>query len=762
MKNYKIGKYTLTQKQNSVALVRELVPTKVPTNHIFILDCSGSMYGTIDQIREDLKKKFVTLLGDDDTVSIIWFSSTGQCGSIFEFEKVNTLSELKKVEAALDRWLRTMGATGFIDPLKLCEKLVTRSQKEFPNNSISVLFLSDGYDNCCNRADIVKQTEKVGKLVHSLAVVEYGHYADRNLLANMAESAGGSLVFSENFRNYEPIMQNYFNRKVMAEKKMVVDVGEMPLGGFAFALKDGEILAYGVDDGKISVPESVENVWFLTEKQGTNYVSVERDSVAESAIYAAMSLYSMRMNSDVVFSLLKTSEDVSLINQFSSCFGKQKYADFQGRAKLLAFDPSLRYSEGKDANAMPDDDAYTIIGLLGDLIESNANLLLDHKDFEYSRIGIAKVSADTNLTSEEQTEYDSLIAGLQHEKNAEKIKASTERISELLAKKKEPLSFVAEDVEDGYSISSLTFNEDRPNISVLVKKYGTIDLSSRLPKEFTGSKVGSVPKKFPSFVYRNYTIVKDGIINLKKLPVKIENDSLEILKKVPHTVEGNGKYVLDISKLPVVNRSMVKSVSVQELAEKEYELAKLKSEQKVYKYFLDQSGFEKKSEAYAALYGEAAATWLKEQGITEYNGFSPKVVSVESTDVYMAKELRTLIKGFSTLPKVSDAETKLTEGKKVTPLISLMKNSIEASKNIMKLHENNLAAAQTALHTEFLNTQKRVRKNMIEMAKIKFSVIVGQVWFKEFKSIDENSWDFVTPEGSLNIKVDMKEVETKI
>src|SRR5690606_21479341 len=84
-------------------------PEPQPTNHIVIIDCSGSMYGDLPKIREQLKAKLPTLLGEKDTVSIVWFSSRGEFGTLVKGEPVATLADLNDVNKAIDRWLRPVG-----------------------------------------------------------------------------------------------------------------------------------------------------------------------------------------------------------------------------------------------------------------------------------------------------------------------------------------------------------------------------------------------------------------------------------------------------------------------------------------------------------------------------------------------------------------------------------------------------------------------------------------------------------------------------
>jgi hypothetical protein len=72
--------------------------------------------------------------------------------------------------------------------------------------------------------------------------------------------------------------------------------------------------------------------------------------------------------------------------------------------------------------------------------------------------------------------------------------------------------------------------------------------------------------------------------------------------------------------------------------------------------------------------------------------------------------------------------------------------------------ENELGEAKGEAAVKLLEQKAKaqtdeVRKQMFNIAQIKFSVIVGQVWFTEFKSLEENS---------LKIKVDGNEVECTV
>ena len=150
-------------------------PVEVPTNHFVVIDCSWSMSYDLPQIREQLKKKLPKLLKETDTLSIIWFASKGQFGTLLEAEPVATLSDLQDVERAIDRWLKPVGLTGFKEPMEEAGKVVERVSKKHPGSASSLFFMSDGCDNQWSRPDILKATEKAAGGLNSATFVEYGY-----------------------------------------------------------------------------------------------------------------------------------------------------------------------------------------------------------------------------------------------------------------------------------------------------------------------------------------------------------------------------------------------------------------------------------------------------------------------------------------------------------------------------------------------------------------------------------------------------------
>ena len=107
--------YLVSQKVNSNVTVE--VAKK--TNHIFVVDVSGSMSGDLPLIRTQLKNKLSNLMKEGDTISIVWFSGNRDAGILKEEVEVKSLKTLSDLHDAIDKWLRPVGLTAFQKPLDM-------------------------------------------------------------------------------------------------------------------------------------------------------------------------------------------------------------------------------------------------------------------------------------------------------------------------------------------------------------------------------------------------------------------------------------------------------------------------------------------------------------------------------------------------------------------------------------------------------------------------------------------------------------------
>lgn len=775
MPTKKSPSYTVSHEvAPSLFLVHQTIDTKTPTkavetptNHIAVIDCSGSMAYDLPKLREQLKKKLPKLLREGDTLSVIWFSGRGEFGALLEAEAVASLKDLNDVNKAVDRWLKPNGLTGFKEPLLEVEQLVGRVAKKNAH-PFALFFMSDGCDNQWNRGDILKTVEQVAGKLASATFVEYGYYADRPLLSAMAEKAGGVHIHADAFDKYEVTFEAAMQKRPLGGKRVEVAIQGDTIGGFAYTLTDGEITTYDASTGKVAVAEDTSEIYYLAPAVVGEIADLraiaERDATSDgdprdlAPAYAALSLFATRMKPEVVFPILKGLGDVTFIHQFAQCFGKQKYSEFMEATKSAAHDPTKRFVNGRNSKLVPPDDAFTVLDLLQLLeVDDEAHILLDHPAFKYSRVSRGRVDADENLTADEALAVEVVRNQMAGEKSAKKLKELQSEIDKILANKQDALRFEPDPAPRGFKILGLTPNESSPNISVLVKKTGTVDLSGRPD----AAKLG-LPTKFPTHIFRNYAVIAHGLVNMEKLVVHASKATLATLVK--HGVEleqyvDGGPTVINLKPLPIINRKMVKAVSAKTAIELEYALLKARAAQKVYKHKLAERFPAPPSVTMAAKYSVDAATWLKEQGITD-GGFAPKLIQAASTDFILGKELDIKLKGCSKLDSVNAVTKKIAEKKKLNIPDTLMTRVMDQvdeflTTNPAKLHEKWLDGhAKTAV--------AETRGLIYQSAASKFGVIVGQTWYSEFKSLDENTLTVKIDGHEIVGTCELREIEIKI
>lgn len=751
-----------------------------PTHHVIVLDVSGSMYSDLPLIREQLKSRLPTLLGEDDTITIIWFSGRGECGILFEAVKP-TLKDLADINRAIDRWLRPVGLTGFKEPLMLVQEVAARLVAKYKAPRISLFFMSDGCDNVWRRDEILTVMSHVGAVIAASTMVMYGYYADQPFLTKMAEKSGGCVILAQDFKGYEPTFEAAMKRRAPAAKKTTVKVAGDPIGGFVFALDGAEVLTFEVDSGKATVPAHVTDVFYMTPQPAgsvrnlTNLIASSVPTVNDSpgltgvlsAAYASASLYAQRISPKIVWALLRVLGDVRLIEEFAMCFGKQRYGEFVATTKAAAFGDG-RFVRGYDPKRAPKEDAFTVLDLFDLLSRNEGCCILTASDaFQYTRIGRKAVDKGLMLTVTEgkaAAELADEIKALCEAREVAPMLVALDKLDAILRNRKRGLKFASDTVaaEKGYH-PDLVWNETMPNLSFRVYIPGFVNLAEiEMPDDVRAKLPGIIP----TFMFRTYTVVKDGLVHLEWLPVVVPRDVFDTLVAVgvvdpnvePWTeVDGGMRGVLDMRKVPVINQKMVNEVSARSMAEKAWKLLTLKAEAKVWKHYTP----ERESKGFATVYGAAAATWLDDNGITDHSGFKIETTAAPPAppvDFDIGRALDVKIPGYSSLPSVKevrermeamaavtsgkDAPAKKGKAKEVTPAGKLMVPALCEVDALMASPFYAKAANKDAFLAQWVGdkakaTVAETRKLQTEIAKLRFTTLVGGTWF--FPTFEEKS-----------------------
>lgn len=718
-------------------------PVEASVNHVFAVDVSGSMYDALPKMRKYIKNKLSLIIKPNDTVSIIYFSSKSQCGVVFEGEKINSLTDLTNLHGAVDRWLQTIALTGFVEPLQ--EAMNVAMRLGVNGNINSFIFMTDGYDNQWSKAEIIQKAKKLPEYFDSISFLEYGWYCNRTLLAEMAEVSGGAHIFSEDYQGYEPIMEKLFQGKTVKRKPVKID------RDFTFYLENNEVIIVEARDGVALIPEDIETVYLMDE--GEDYKK-SISSMTDEEKYIALYITVHKMKTDMTWELLKSLGDVRLIKLFSNCFSKQEYTNMKEAVKGCIFNEAERFKEGVNHNLVPQEDAYTVLAALQDLMSGENFLQTGHEEFSYNRIG-----ASTTQKGLHEEQVKELKEKIQNTTDVQEIK----RLGQELAN----ISLWSPKFEEtpsskGEPILNLVLNESRPNISLQITKHGVVEIPDEQVKQY------QLPKKVPTHIYRNYTIIKDGILNMKVLPVTLDEKTFAVLKEqgmVEGVYQAEHVYLLDLSKLPLINRKMVKKVSANTFFNQHLKLQQLKAKQKVFKFYMDEVA-PKTQVKLAGLYGEEAAKWLESIGLKDY-GFSPKVTTEKSGDFYYSKELNIKISGLSSLPSVKAVNDKLTKGSKLNLADQVMVEALQeyrefVDSTMVKNSPVKDELIKTWLEAETKQVIKQVRQLQYELNKNLYAIIVGQTWFEEFKSLDDNELSIHYKDNEVKVQAVIEEKEIAI
>ena len=674
-------------KKLTIASDSPAIDAVKPVDRHFQIDCSGSMYGELGRIAKSLKNKIPQLTNVGDTVTISWFSGRNQAGILLDTLEINSQADFVAMNGLIDKWLKTVGLTGFVDPLRIATEWGTKLNDS--NRSKYLVFMTDGYDNQWSESQIIEQLIKLSLVVDTITFVEYGWYANRQLLAKMAEEIGGHHVFAESFDQFDSIIEKSLSKVVKGGKKKIVEVPELTKFGAVYSFdEDGQITSYVVQEGKVSVPESVTELEYFDQNE-----VIELDD--ETSAYKGIYFLAQRLLSNEVLQLLGKLGDKALIDQFNNCFTKQDYSDFVDAVLACIVDPSKRYATGKDTNYLPKDDCFTVVDLLEILNgDENAKFYPYHEAFKYERIGVKQ----------------------------EQVTAEGQHVTK----------FTPEKV--GYSIDDLVYNENRPNINLRVKIKGTVNL----PKNGFG-----IPEEFPTSIYRNYTIVKDGIkhTSCKNLPFSMSEYAFDTLQAngllQGETWEDGKVYVINAN-IPVVNRKMTVDIFAEEFFKNVAKLIHLKSSQKVLntKY---KAKFQKSYASISDAYGADGEAWLKTFGI-DGQGYNPKTEKGEVQDTYVARFFSVKVAGCSSIPTINDKlEAKLASGK-ATLAESLCKDTLDEYNGLSDLLTEGYARQLKEWFESRIRTNKlKIAEVSKEIIKAKFAIIAGKSWFAEFANMDENS-----------------------
>lgn len=192
------GKSAHLNAHIAVLTIEAPTPATPKTNHtVLVLDTSGSMAGSIDQVRND-SRKYVSELGEKDFVSVIVFSGHGQSKLIAGPTRCDAEGRAL-VGRAIDKEVHVRDTTVFSEPLELTLATVKRLAGDDTAHN-AVLFT----DGCAvpTKWGVTAEQDKAIKVAKDLdafgavvSVIGYGVHYDEDFMLSVLEAAGSTGVY---------------------------------------------------------------------------------------------------------------------------------------------------------------------------------------------------------------------------------------------------------------------------------------------------------------------------------------------------------------------------------------------------------------------------------------------------------------------------------------------------------------------------------------------------------------------------------------
>lgn len=624
-----------------------IVDTPANVNYVFLYDRSGSMSDTIEGLCEDLIYH-ATQLKIGDTLTIGWFSGYNQYDIILKGFRITNDTDHQFIERAIRANNYVIGCTCFSQCFQALKVTISDLRAIFSPNVVLCLF-TDGYPVIDNYDKEIKDLfEALNNIKHDLS---------NTLLIGYSDSYNKSLLVSMAERIGGSVVHNSTLKETHQTIKEFIKSATEPKNTVSVPI-DNILMACSVSNGRLYIYDPSQTIFSIV---GTDlyvlHTHPSTDPVSDSSIYALATGLVQKAKSDQALQLLNVLGDKYLMDRIINSFTNAEYGNAEHALMQALTDESKRFRDGKVTNYLPPEDAFCLLDLLHLLMsDKEARFFPKHPAFNYKRI-----------TKQHKT--------------------------------KEGTAKFVPDRSVGVPLSGLTFHKEKLNLSILVAIPGTVS--------FPDINL----ENYATFQYRNFSLIRNGTLNIDILPITCSASTLEVLKAHNLVQESGDVLLLNLRVVPIINKFLTKNRrSAKELSNQATRALILEARLKVFN--------NKKRVVEKAT--EVVDDILLERGIRKDGSYAPETITNKSvTDYYMATVFKIKIKGCSTMPKVADVIKKMETKRKMNFLEGHMSQAILDSKNgdLNSL----IYDAKRELHT--------VRKYIQETI---FALSLSKSWFEEF------------------------------
>lgn len=456
-----------------ITIPKNIEAKNKPTNYFFVTDLSGSMWGSIQDLKQTIKAA-KELLKPNDTFSLAYFSSSGDFDWICKGSTVN--SDLKTL---IEKKIYARGLTCFTEVLQSLEGVVKDVEMISGNTENVLFFLTDGYPNHNSpEKEVLRISSELKKKFVHKQIVGYSNYYNRNLLLDMAEKMAGSFAHVNDYSDMKKSCNDF-----VSSKKSVKIIDLPKIYDLVWQVSNTDIVVLDGGNKKVEVLESdVDAELFAIDYS-------ELDSLSKETLQDAKFCYSLAF---VLSQKNKANLGVSLLRK----------AGALAKAKML----QKSFTVSQKGKAENDLKAVCLVGGNVKIEPVNPTVTLD-SFLDTIKQKIGKVYIDLDACS-----YRSIS------RKGNDVSKAEFKTTDRQAK-----------------IVSITGNEDRANISFLTVRNGQVtqildeDLKNRV-EQHNQTCEPSQKIVFPinTQTYRNYTFVANGDFNFEKLVLQSDGDVYNI------------------------------------------------------------------------------------------------------------------------------------------------------------------------------------------------------------------------------------------
>jgi len=444
-------KITLPKNENS---------NNAPTNYVLISDSSGSMWGSINELKQTVAA-VTDLMTDQDTLTVGDFSGYGD----YQFF-IRGLKKSQNIKDLINKKLNARGLTCYVQSLAEVPKIIDDVKTLSGNDNFAFYFLSDGYPNDRSpESEILKLCRNLKGKFQSVIVCGYGNYYNRSTLLEMANAIGGQMNHISDFQEMQQSYTSFLKGKktkknIKIDKKydIVWQVGN-------------DIIVYEQNkDNSVDVFETKDSSELFGIDESEIESLTEKDLKDGQFVYSLAYVLSQRNKANLGVSVLRKAKALMYAKMLQKAFTVSQKGRAENELKSQAV-------VGGEITKQDQGNVIPLTTFVKSIKDNLGQITIDLDESEYN--SISRKGTDVSKVKFETDKTPAVIVGV-------------------------------------------TGNENRANISFLTVRKGKIteindaELQGKID-DFNKTAKNKITFPIESETYRNYTLVANGDFNFEKL-----------------------------------------------------------------------------------------------------------------------------------------------------------------------------------------------------------------------------------------------------